>query len=470
MGDQEDQLLEEIIQYLNEPAVRPKVRKAIEDHGANAVSEEFGEMRTQILTRTGTDNPIKNPPGYLLKLLQELSGRQGKIYVPKEKSVFYTTLVEHLDSTIPAPMVANDLIEFDGAMSTPYSSQGIPWPTALGPEFFTLSTNKKSSDEVLTAIRLSSGQRFLVPMVRGKALAKLEERGILTAEDNRIIKAMVIIWAEDGCQHTTGKAIQCYARFTVRRLARTLGYTNFGGRDQDRLSQRLERIGIISYYIDLAGVPGFEDFSKKTYSIDFTDKPQFSESIVKGHREIFVFVKFSQFLTRMFIGRKTVTRSKDLVLQRNEIALLVQEYIEARVRENESDKDGFRVALSTLIKRLHLPTAKWHAIRSHRSKNFKRAVEEVNGSTTWDGDAFFATIDENVIGPDALLRVKRVKIIDAPELPFDTNTHTAKSKRYLVAREKAQRLYVGRFQRAAIGELALALRQFLALRTATDPQ
>ncbi len=291
----------------------------------------------------------------------------------------------------------------------------------------------------------------------------------MTVEDNRVIKAMVIIWAEDGCDHTTGKAVQCYAKFSIRRLARTMGYTNFGGRDLDRLSARLERIGVISYYIDLTGVPGYEAFGRKIYSIDFTDKPQFLDTTVNGHREIFVSIRFSQFLTRMFIGRKTVTRSKELVLQKNEIALLVQEYIEARVRENESDAAGFRVALSTLIQKLHLPFGKWHKLRSHRIKNFRRAVEEVNGSTTWEGDAFFASIDENVGGPDALLRVKRTKIIDAPELPFEENTHTTKSRRYLVARERAVTAYVGNFDRG-MGNLAYALRQYAALRRATDPE
>lgn len=473
MNDEQDVefFLEEVVQYLNDPGVRTATAKAIEIHGLDVIREAFGDVRTQIGSRIETRDPIRNPPGYFLKTLKMLrqSNTQAAGTYPKDKSVFYDKLEEHLHTTIKTPLVADDIIKFDGAMMAPYSTQGIPWPTALGPEFFTLSTNKKKSDEVLTAIRLSSGKRFLVPMTRGKSFSNDQEWGILTAEDNRIIKAMVIMWAEDGCQHTRGKVEWCFVKFSVRRMARIMGYTNFGGRDQVRLARRLKRMATVSYYIDLAGVPGFEAFDKKIYTINFIDAPQFNETAVEGHREISVSIKFSEFLSQMFIGRKTVTRSKELVLQKNEIALLVQEYIESRVRENDSDQDGFRVALATLINRLHLPKAKWHGVRSRRIKNFKRAVEEVNGSTTWEGDAFFASIDENVGGPDALLRVKRTRIIDAPELPFEENTHTPKTRRYLVARERAVKAYVGKFERG-MGTLAYALRQYAALRNATDPQ
>lgn len=470
MDGRDEQLLDEIVEFLNEPAVLPKAKKAIQQHGYDSVREEFGEMRATVQTRAETDDPIKNPPGYFIGLLKILDDRSQpkKPNQPTGRSVFYESLEEHLNSMLATTVAKEDIIEFNGSMVAPYSGQGVPWPTGLGPEFFTLSTNKKKSDSVKTTIRLANGRSVLVPMVRGKAFLNAEERGIMTAEDNRIIKAMVIIWAQDGCQHTTGKTMWCYAKFTMRRLARTMGYTNFGGRDLVRLSNRLERLGTISYYIDLSDSSGFEKLERKTYTINFVDKPVFIDTTVDGHREISVRVTFSDFLSSMFIRRKTVTRSKDLVLQKNELALLIQEYIEARV-STENEKDGFRIYLSTLIERLHLPKAKWHAYRSKRCEKLAPAIKELNGSSTWDGDAFFASIDENVGGSDALLRVKRVNIIDSPELPFSENTHTPKSQRYLIARERAVKAYVGKFERG-MGNLAYALRQYAALRLATDPQ
>jgi len=34
------------------------------------------------------------------------------------------------------------------SMPMAFSEKNIPWPTFLGPEFFTLSTNRKKSDKV----------------------------------------------------------------------------------------------------------------------------------------------------------------------------------------------------------------------------------------------------------------------------------------------------------------------------------
>ncbi len=132
MDDRDEQLLDEIVQYLNEPAVRPKVRKAIEDHGEQRVREEFGEMRTQLLTRAATNDPIRNPPGYLLNLLKMLNAGPAKPHIPKANNVFFDSLEDHLNSTIEKAITKEDLVVFNGAMSSPYSTQGIPWPTALG--------------------------------------------------------------------------------------------------------------------------------------------------------------------------------------------------------------------------------------------------------------------------------------------------------------------------------------------------
>lgn len=470
MADDQDEidLVDEMVQLTGSDQSRRFYRMMIKRHGYEPVRSECGELRTLLQTKAGTPDAIQNPGAFLTKLLTDLDFSDPEPYKGKPKHHFFESLEEHVQSLAITPIKADDVIEYSAAMPAPYSGQGIPWPTAIGPEFFTLSTNKAKSDIVMTSLRTSFDQTVEVPLARGKGFPSDLEWGIATAEDSRIVKALIIMWQEDGCKTTDGRVKKCWVKFAIRKLARTMGYTNFGGKNLKYLAQRLSRLGSIMYYLDLAGLPGFKN-DTDTRTIYFIDKPSVAESGSGKRKEMFFIVTFSEFLSRTLYRRKTITRHRDLVLQTNEIALLFQDYIESRAKDEEENKKGFVIGLSTLIEKLFLPPAAWHKYKSKRLQNFDKAIKELNGSTTWDGDAFFASLEEKRDGSDFMVRVKRCNILDAPELPFAENTHTSKSHRYYVARERAMNSYVGKFDRG-MGNLALVLRQYAALRRATDPQ
>jgi len=62
----------------------------------------------------------------------------------------------------------------------------IPWATFIGPEFFTLSTNKAQSDRVIARFRVLGGKVTEVPLLRGRLFPKDQDPGILTAEDGHL--------------------------------------------------------------------------------------------------------------------------------------------------------------------------------------------------------------------------------------------------------------------------------------------
>ena len=73
-----------------------------------------------------------------------------------------------------------------GTMQLPYSQNTIPWATFIGPEFFTLSTNKAQSDRVIVRFRVLGGKVTEVPLLRGRLFPKDQDPGILTAEDGHL--------------------------------------------------------------------------------------------------------------------------------------------------------------------------------------------------------------------------------------------------------------------------------------------
>ena len=54
-------------------------------------------------------------------------------------------------------MRKGDLVRESGPMKLPYSAKTLPWATFIGPDFFTLSTNKAKSDRVMAKFRVLGG-------------------------------------------------------------------------------------------------------------------------------------------------------------------------------------------------------------------------------------------------------------------------------------------------------------------------
>jgi hypothetical protein len=266
-------LIERILSLTNSPQSVPFYRKAIQILGEGIVEEEYGELRYRM--RSGG---VNDPAKYFTALLQtRLStakdGPLSKVHttsVPtsnlgldvqrREKTNLESScnslLSQQSHSSRSVAGLFTELapirrkgtsVRDSNAMKLPYSTKTIPWATFIGPDFFTLSTNKAKSDRVMAKFRVLSGQVTEVPLIRGRLFPKDEERGILTGEEGRILGAMEWFWVDQGCQYSSfgNGAVSCYCEVSVRSLARLLGWKSFGGLDLAHLKRKAINLKMI---------------------------------------------------------------------------------------------------------------------------------------------------------------------------------------------------------------------------------
>src|SRR5216683_2081008 len=112
-----------------------------------------------------------------------------------------------------------------------------------------------------------------VPLIRGRLFPRDEERGILTAEEGRILGAMECLWVDQGCQYSRfgNGAVSCYCYVPVRSLARLLGWESFGGRDLAYLKRKAINLKMKAYYLELDTVEGLKRAGLKGYGFTLID-------------------------------------------------------------------------------------------------------------------------------------------------------------------------------------------------------
>jgi len=291
-----------------------------------------------------------------------------------------------------------------GTMSYPYSAKTIPWTTFIGPEFFTLSTNKAKSDRVMGKFRALGGQVTEVPLIRGRLFPKDEERGILTVEEGRILGAMECLWVDQGCQYSRfgNGAVSCYCHVPVRSLARLLGWESFGGRDLAYLKRKAINLKMKAYYLELDAVEELKRAGLKGYGFTLIDGFELIDKTRHRLEQTTFRVSFSDPFSRQLLARRVVSRPKEILKIRSELAFVLRLYLEPILIGRGIGRDH-SIELLNLIRVLNLPNAGWHRFKSRRKAVFAKAIQELHGMKTSDGRAMDVELRQGLNREDLLL-------------------------------------------------------------------
>ena len=386
MTEQEKYVLREIIRITGDTKSRAFWKKALKELGANRVSEDLGELEHQTRMREKD-----NPAAYLTTLLKERMNLNATPKKPAEKlnTYFEKTQGELFYHLRPLSIPRDDSGESEN-MPVPYSGKNIPWPTFIGPEFFTLSTNKKKSDKVKALFRSLDGETTELNLIRGKVSAgDKKERGIPTVQHQRVLAALKLSWAQQDCPNIRFKdgTLICYVVITARELAKLLGWKKFGGWELNQLKTLIMDLKSMPYCFDFAGsnIKGIEN-----YYFSLVGDFEGFDMKKKGGRTAYFKVYFSSAVSWQLLQKHSVIRPKKLIQLRSEIAALLWLYLEPNLRSHGKAC----ISLSNLIKVLQLPEAQWHKYPGHRKKEFGKAIKELNGQRLADGRKMIIFIPE----------------------------------------------------------------------------
>jgi hypothetical protein len=403
-------------------------RRVIRQLGDGIVEEELGELRYRM--RTGE---VRDPAKYFTRLLldrvcklgsQVDSRREGVDEVRNGSKDLFGSLksrtsqkqLRQLTSyaaasgtdllselrplstsavTVPSPLAA---------MEPPYSRNAVPWATFVGPEFFTLSTNPAKSDRVMAQFRTLDGKVAAVPMIRGRLFPQDEERGILTAEHGRILGAIECLWVEQGCQYAQfgNGSVSCFCRVPIRRLAQMLGWETFGGRDLAYLKRKTIKLKVTGYYLEMEAIDEFRNAGLKGYGFSLIDGFDLVDRRRHGLEQTTFRVLFSDPYSRQLLARRVVTRPKEMLKMRSELAFLLRLYLEPILIGRGPGRDH-SIELLNLIRVLNLPAAGWHRFESRRRALFAKAVHELQGMMTTDSSGIDVQIQQGLNLRDFML-------------------------------------------------------------------
>jgi hypothetical protein len=409
-------LVERIVNTTRSRHSVPFYRRVIRQLGDGIVEEELGELRYRI--RVGE---VRDPAKYFTRLLLNRVCQHGsdsttaprgleeaqsgsKDLSPKESreltSYAAATGEDLLSELRPLATPGKPSNEFV-AMAPPYSRQVVPWATFVGPEFFTLSTNTAKSDRVVARFRVLDGRMAEVPMIRGRLFPQDEERGILTSEHGRILGAIECLWVEQGCQYAQfgNGSVSCFCRVPIRRLAQLLGWETFGGRDLAYLKRKTINIKVTGYYLELEAVEELRIAGLKGYGFSLIDGFDLVDRRRRGLDQTTFRVCFSDPYSRQLLARRVVSRPKEMLKMRSELAFLLKLYVEPILMS----RGEHSIELLNLIRVLNLPPAGWHQFKSRRKAVFAKAVHELLGTQTADGSFIDVRIQQGLNPHDFVL-------------------------------------------------------------------
>ncbi len=424
-------LIDRILKVTQSPQSIPFYRKAIAALGEGIVDEEYGELRYRTLLGE-VNEPSRYFTALLRKRLATLNGVPPPLKASRPGSGAQRTMnreslsihrLQHDDRsyhnssgeklfTELAPIKTHGAQPSDAtSMQFPYSTKSIPWATFIGPDFFTLSTNKAKSDRVIAKFRVLGGQVREVPLIRGRLFPKDQEHGILTAEEGRILGAIECLWAEQGCQYARfgNGSLSCYCNVPVRRLAQLLGWASFGGRDLDHLKRKVINLKMKGYYLELDAVDELRRRGMRGYGFTLIDGVELVDKTRHKMEQTTFRITFSDPYSRQLLARRVVSRPRDLLKMRSELAFVLRLYLEP-ILLGRGMGSKHSIELLNLIRVLNLPAAGWHKYKSRRHAISGKAIQELVGMKTTDGHRIDVHIRQGTNQADFMLVGRLVPI------------------------------------------------------------
>jgi hypothetical protein len=393
----DDFLISSIIEVTKDKKSLNFWKKAIAALGEGIVEEELGELKHQI--RLGK---VRQPAQYLTSLLkkrmQSKEPQETTVDQPSKKTeeakeqnkTFFSSNQLSLFQELQPKSNAQSLQGDSKKMPNPYSDKMIPWATFLGPEFFTLKTNKSKSDKITAKFRTQDGDTMSVSLLRGRSFQGDDERGILTAEHGRVLGAIENIWVQQGCEFTEAKGgeCHCYCTVKVRELAYLLGWRDVSGETLKHLKRLIVDLKNKPYYLMLEEVEAFKLAGLKGFGFSLVADVTVYEVNFNKQEGTVLKIEFSDTYSRQLLARRAVSRSLDLITTRGDLAFLLHIYIERFVLSS----GYFTKELRYIIEDLNLPPAGWHKYPAKRKTQFEKAVKELNNKTTGTGQKLIVNI------------------------------------------------------------------------------
>lgn len=410
-------LIERILKLTRSPQSLPFYRKAIATLGEGIVDEELGELRYRMQLGQ-VNHPGKYFNALLKKRLEAVRNPRSQKELgpsgspprtngrppPQDNRSYHNSSGRELFTEL-APIKAQEVgPAAAGTMESPYSANTIPWATFIGPEFFTLSTNEAKSDRVMAKFRVLGGRVTEVPLLRGRLFPKDQERGILTAEDGRILGAIECLWIEQGCQYAQfgNGSVSGHCSVPIRRLAQLLGWRSFGGRDLDHLKRKVINLKVKGYYLELDAVEELRKDGMKGYGFTLIDGVDLVDKIRHRMEQTILRIRFSDPYSRQLLARRVVSRPRELLKMRSELAFVLRLYLEPILLARRTGKEH-SIGLVKLINVLNLPAAGWHKYKSRRRAIFGKAIRELHGMKTTSGHRIDIQIRQGMNARDFML-------------------------------------------------------------------
>ena len=219
----------------------------------------------------------------------------------------------------------------------------------------------------------------------------------MTAEHGRILGAIECLWVEQGCQYARfgNGSVSCFCRVSIRRLAELLGWESFGGRDLTHLKRKTIKIKVTGYYLELEAVEELRKAGLKGYGFSLIDGFDLVDRRRHGLEQTTFRVLFSDPYSRQLLARRVVTRPKEMLKMRGELAFLLRLYLEPILIGRGVGREH-SIELLNLIRVLNLPSAGWHQYKSRRKAIFTKALRELQGLTTADGSRIDVQIQQGL--------------------------------------------------------------------------
>jgi hypothetical protein len=157
-----------------------------------------------------------------------------------------------------------------------------------------------------------------------------------------------------------------------------------------------------AYYLELDAVEELKRAGLKGYGFTLIDGFELIEKTRHRLEQTTFRISFSDPFSRQLLARRVVSRPKEMLKLRSELAFVLRLYLEPILIGRGIRRDH-SIELLNLIRILNLPNAGWHRFKSSRKAIFARAVEELNGMKTSDGHVMEIKLRQGLNREDSLL-------------------------------------------------------------------
>src|SRR6266849_463742 len=139
----------------------------------------------------------------------------------------------------------------------------------------------------------------------------------------------------------------------------------------------------------------YEEEALKGYGFTLIDGVELVDKTRHKMEQTTFRITFSDPYSRQLLARRVVSRPKDMLKMRSELALLLRLYLEPILIGRGVGRQH-SIELLNLIQVLNLPAAGWHKFKSRRKAIFEKAIRELQGMNTADGRGIGVEIQQGL--------------------------------------------------------------------------